>query len=201
MGSIRITGIVASPRKNKNSDTLVQKVLDGCQNQGALIDKIYLQDLEISPCKAHKTQDGKGCVVHDGMDQIYKVFEDTDGLILGTPVYYNSVAAQMKLMIDRSYCLARAESIGPGKRRYVTNVVKRKKGVVISVGGSGTNPDCVLPIFDIWSTEVNLEIIDTLCVSEGQLGMLPMESKTILEKAFRQGENLMRQLTGADSFK
>jgi len=34
----------------------------------------------------------------------------------------------------------------------------------------------VLPIFDIWSNEVNLEIIDKLCVSEGQLGMLPMES-------------------------
>ena len=194
MGSIRITGIVASPRKNKNSDTLVQKVLDGCQGQGALIDKIYLNDLEISPCKAHKIQDGKGCVVHDGMDQIYKVFEDTDGLVLGTPVYYNSVAAQMKLMIDRSYCLAMAENVGPGKRRYVTKVKKNKKGVVVSVGGSGTNPDCVLPIFDIWSSEVNLDIIDSLCVSEAQLGILPMNSEEILERAFRRGQNLVKQL-------
>jgi len=196
MGAVRITGIVASPRKNKNSDTLVQKVLDGCKNQGALIDKIYLKDLEISPCKAHKTQDGKGCVLHDGMDIIYKVFEDTDGLVLGTPVYYNSVAAQMKLMIDRSYCLATAEAVGPGKRRYVTTVTKRKKGIVVSVGGSGINPDCVLPIFDIWSKEVNLDIIDNLCVSEGQLGILPMESEIILERAFQCGKNLMKQLSG-----
>ena len=196
MASIRITGIVASPRKHKNSDTLVQKVLDGCQYQGARIEKIYLDDLEISPCKAHKTQDGKGCVLHDGMDTVYKVFENADGLVLGTPVYYNSVSAQMKLMIDRSYCLAKAESIGPGKRTYATTVTKKKKGIIVSVGGSGTNPDCVLPIFDIWSSEVNLAVIDNLCVSEGQLGMLPMHNEAILEKAFQHGRKLVRALIG-----
>jgi hypothetical protein len=94
-------------------------------------------------------------------------------------------------MIDRSYCLAKAVPLGPGKRKYVTAVKKRKKGVVISVGGSGTNPDCVLPIFDIWSSEVNLEIIDTLCVSEGQLGRLPMESEITLEAAFGKGRDLV----------
>ena len=124
-------------------------------------------------------------MLNDDMDIIYKVFEDADGLVLGTPVYYNSVSAQMKLMIDRSYCLATVESIGPGKRKYVTKVKKRKKGIVVSVGGSGTNPDCVLPIFDIWSSEVNLDVIDNLCVSEGQLGILPMNSEEILERAFQ----------------
>ena len=48
------------------------------------------------------------------MDAIYEIFEASDGLVLGTPVFYNSVSSQMKLMIDRSYCLARAVSLGPG---------------------------------------------------------------------------------------
>ena len=46
--------------------------------------------------------------MRDGMDTVYEIFEATDGLVLGTPVYYNSVSSQMKLMIDRSYCLAKA---------------------------------------------------------------------------------------------
>ena len=128
------------------------------------------------------------------MDAVYEIFEASDGLVLGTPIFYNSVSSQMKLMIDRSYCLAKAVPIGPGKRKYVTTVKKRKKGVVISVGGSGINPDCVLPIFDIWSHEVNLEIIDTLCTSEAQLGKLPMESEKTLEAAFEKGRNLARSL-------
>lgn len=169
-------------------------MLDGCKSEGTSVDTIYLNKLKIKPCQGHKVQEGKGCVIRDGMDAVYKEFEASDGLVLGTPVYYNSVSSQMKLMIDRSYCLAKVVPLGPGKRQYVTTVGKKKKGIVIAVGGSGTNPDCVLPIFDIWSNEVNLEIIDKLCVSEGQLGMLPMESTTILKEAFQQGRNLARQL-------
>jgi multimeric flavodoxin WrbA len=190
MGNIRITGIVGSPRLKKNTDALVRQALAGCRSKGATVETIYLNKLEIKPCQAHKVQDGKGCIIRDGMDAVYKIFETSDGLVLGTPVYYNSVSSQMKLMIDRSYCLAKAVSLGPGRRKYVSTVEKRKKGIVISVGGSGTNPDCVLPIFDIWSNEVNLEIIDTLCVSEGQLGKLPMESEESLTVAFEKGRNL-----------
>jgi multimeric flavodoxin WrbA len=194
MGDIRITGIVGSPRLKKNTDTLVQQALDGCKSKGAEVETIYLNKLEIKPCQAHKVQDGKGCIIRDGMDAVYEIFEATDGLVLGTPVYYNSVSSQMKLMIDRSYCLAKAMPLGPGKRKYVTAVKKRKKGIVISVGGSGTNPNCVLPTFDIWSNEVNLEIIDSLCVSEGQLGRQPMESEKTLAAAFEKGRNLVRCL-------
>ncbi|MGD9079906.1 MAG: flavodoxin family protein [Desulfobacterales bacterium] len=194
MGDIRITGIVGSPRLKKNTDALVEQALEGCRSEGALVETIYLNKLEIKPCQAHKVQDGKGCIMRDGMDAVYEIFEAADGLVLGTPVYYNSVSSQMKLMIDRSYCLAKAISLGPGKRKYVTTVEKRKKGIVISVGGSGTNPDCVLPIFDIWSNEINLEIIDTLCVSEGQLGKLPLESEKTLATAFEKGQNLVKRL-------
>ncbi len=191
MGNIRVTGIVGSPRLKKNTDVLVQQALDGCRSNGAEVDTIYLNQLDIKPCQAHKVQDGKGCIMRDDMDAIYEIFETADGLILGTPVFYNSVSGQMKLMIDRSYCLARAVPLGPGRRKYETAVEKRKKGMVISVGGSGTNPDCVLPIFDIWASEVNLEIIDSLCISEGELGKLPMESKKTLAAAFEKGRNLV----------
>ena len=191
MGDIRITGIIGSPRLKKNTDVLVRQALDGCKSKGASVETIYLNKLNIKPCQAHKVQDGKGCIMRDDMDAIYEIFETADGLILGTPVFYNSVSGQMKLMIDRSYCLARAVPLGPGRRKYETAVEKRKKGMVISVGGSGTNPDCVLPIFDIWASEVNLEIIDSLCISEGQLGKLPMESKKTLAAAFEKGRNLV----------
>ena len=66
-------GIVASPRKRMNTDTIVQKILDGCQKAGASVLKIYLNDLEIHPCQSCKIQDGEGCVHRDGMDEIYEI--------------------------------------------------------------------------------------------------------------------------------
>ena len=191
---MQVVGIIASPRKQMNTDTIVQRILDGCQGSGVSVAKIYLNDLEIQPCQSCKVQDGSGCVYQDGMEQIYEVFEKADGLVLGTPVYYNTVSSQMKLMIDRSYCLARLVILPSGKRIYESAVKKKKKGIVVSVGGSGSNPECVLPVFDLWSPEVNLVIVDSVLVTHAQLGKSPMESAELLKEAFSKGEEFARSL-------
>jgi multimeric flavodoxin WrbA len=177
-----------------NTDTIVQRILDGCQESGAEVAKIYLNDIEIEPCQACRIQDGSGCVYQDGMEQIYEILEKVDGLILGTPVYYNTVSSQMKLMIDRCYCLARPVILPSGERIYESTVRKRKKGIVVSVGGSGSNPDCVLPVFHLWSHEVNLLIVDSVLVTHAQLGKAPMESAEVLKEAFSKGEKFARSL-------
>lgn len=194
MPQIQVTGIVASPRKQMNTDTLVQRILDGCRKSGVLVSKIYLDDLVIQPCRACKVQDGSGCFFQDGMEQIYELLEKADGLILGTPVYYNSVSSQMKLMIDRCYCLAKSVVLPSGKRIYESAVNKKKKGMVVSVGGSGSNPECVLPVFDLWSPEVNLSIVDSILVTHTQLGKAPIESDELLLEAFLKGEKFARLL-------
>jgi len=194
MQQTQIIGIVASPRKQMNTDTIVQRILDGCQNLGASVSKIYLDDLTIRPCRACKVQDSSGCLYKDDMEQIYEVFEKADGLVLGTPVYYNTVSSQMKLMIDRSYCLAKPVILSSGKKIYESSVKKKKKGIVVSVGGSGLNPECVLPVFDLWSPEVNLSIVDTVLVSYAQMGKTPIESEELLLEAFSKGEKFARLL-------
>ena len=87
---MQVVGIVASPRKLMNTDTIVQRILDGCQESGVSVAKIHLNGLDIQACQACKIQDGSGCVYKDDMEQIYEVFETADGLVLGTPVYYNT---------------------------------------------------------------------------------------------------------------
>jgi len=191
---MQIVGIVASPRKRMNTDTIVQRILDGCEASGASVAKIYLNDLEVKPCQACRIQDGSGCVYQDDMEQVYEIFEEADGIVLGTPVYYNTVSSQMKLMIDRSYCLAKAVILPSGERIYETAVQKKKKGIVVSVGGSGSSPECVLPVFHIWSVEVNLEIVDSVLVTRAQLGDPPMESAELLKEAFSKGEKFARSL-------
>lgn len=175
-----------------NTDTIVQKILDGCESAGVSVSKIYLDDLTIKPCRACKTQDGSGCVCPDDMEQIYEVYEKADGLVLGTPVYYNTVSSQMKLMIDRSYCLAKAVKLPSGMVRYESSVQKKKKGMVVSIGGGGSNPECVLPVFDLWSPEVNLDIVDSILATHALLGKKPMESAELLEQAFFMGERFAR---------
>ena len=191
---MQVVGIVASPRKRMNTDTIVERILDGCRESGISVDKIYLNDLEIQACQACRVQDGSGCVYQDGMERIYEVLERADGLVLGTPVYYNTVSSQMKLMIDRCYCLARPLILPSGKMIYESAVKKKKRGIVVSVGGSGPNPECVLPVFHLWSREVNLVIVDSILVTRAQLGTAPMESAELLKEAFSKGQKFARSL-------
>lgn len=190
-----VVGIVGSPRKGMNTDALVQRALAGCRSAGAQTETVYLNDLDIAPCQACRVQDGTGCIYHDGMDALYEAFETADGLILGTPVYYNTVSSQMKLLIDRSYCLAERLVTPAGEVRYQTAVSKRKKALVVAVGGSGLNPECVLPVFELWAPEVNVHIVDALMVSEAQIGRPPMDSADVLERAFAKGVQLAKTLT------
>jgi multimeric flavodoxin WrbA len=196
MSNIKIAGMVGSPRMGMNTDVLVGEILRGAHRSGAAISKIYLHDLSIGPCRACKVQDGLGCVIHDGMDAIYQLLENVDGLVLGTPVYYNTVSSQMKLMLDRCYCLAKPVALPSGKTTYQTAVQKRKQGVVVSVGGSGENPGCVMPVFDLWSPEVNLALVDAILVTQAQLGLPPKDSPQLLQQAFDMGERLVRLIKG-----
>lgn len=191
---MNVVGIVGSPRKGMNTDVLVQRALDGCRSAGARTATVYPNDLHIAPCQACRVQDGTGCLHRDGMDVLYEAFETADGLVLGTPVYYNTVSSQMKLIIDRSYCLAKRLVTPSGEIRYVTAVSKRTKALIVAVGGSGLNPERVMPVFDLWAPEVNVEIVDSLLVSEAQLGMPPLKSAELLEEAFAKGVALAKAL-------
>jgi multimeric flavodoxin WrbA len=100
----KVLGIVGSPRRGGNTEVLVDKVLAGAQEAGALTDKVLLYELAIAPCRAcdacRKT--GK-CVQRDDMQTLLEQMERYPVWVLGTPVYYWGPTAQFKAFVDRWY--------------------------------------------------------------------------------------------------
>ncbi len=100
---MKVLAILGSPRKGGNSDILADEVLRGATEAGAETEKIYLQDLSISPCRACYGCRGKGkCVQKDDGDYVLEKLIEADTIILSSPVYFYSISAQMKIMIDRT---------------------------------------------------------------------------------------------------
>jgi multimeric flavodoxin WrbA len=101
---MNILAISASPRKGGNSDVLCDRFLEGAKESGHQTEKINLADKNISPCVACcsccKT---KVCVQKDDMAEILQKLIDADVIVLSTPVYFYSMNAQMKTMIDRCF--------------------------------------------------------------------------------------------------
>jgi multimeric flavodoxin WrbA len=187
--TVKVVGIVGSPRKGMNTDTLVTKTLEGALSVGAETEKIYLNDLEIMPCQACiKFPAPEYCFYHDGMDKIYQVLVSADALIIGAPAYFGSISAQLKLLIDRSNCLAEMIILPDGKLQFKSRLKKSKKGIFIWVANISTNPEHALVSMKIWSKYfANVELLETLVVTQSDLGEGARKRKELLEQTFNLG--------------
>jgi multimeric flavodoxin WrbA len=108
---MKIYAINGSPRKNKNTATLLQKALDGVKTSAK--DKeieteiINLYDLNYTGCKscfACKRLGGKSygkCAVKDDIYGILEKLSQADGIIFGTPVYFGNITGQLQSFLER----------------------------------------------------------------------------------------------------
>ena len=100
----KILIISSSPRKNGNSDLLCDEFLKGALEAGHKANKISLSDKKVKYCKACDVcQKGKPCVIDDDMEKILQKMIDADVIVLATPVYFYTMNAQLKTLIDRTY--------------------------------------------------------------------------------------------------
>jgi len=100
---MNVLGLVASPRKGSNTDLLVSAVLEGAASNGSTTGKVYLYDVEISPCldcRACKSEPHR-CTLKDDMQLLYPKLEAADAIVFGTPLYWYGPSAKMKLLLDR----------------------------------------------------------------------------------------------------
>ena len=100
----KILVVQGSPRKKGNSIALAEQIAKGAESVGAVAERIYLHDKNISPCQACyacQRPDSSGCAIDDEMQPIYKKLIDADGWIIASPVYWFTMSAQTKLFMDR----------------------------------------------------------------------------------------------------
>ncbi len=100
--SMKVLGIYGSPRKGGNSDMLLDEALKGAADAGAAVSSLRCCDLDISGCMECAGCDATGeCVVDDDMQQVYPLLGEADVIILASPIFFYSLPAQAKALIDR----------------------------------------------------------------------------------------------------
>jgi len=107
---MRIVILHGSPRKDKNSDTLVKYFINGMNEKNShQIKDFYLNDLNISPCQGCltcATSLNHSCAISDDMQEIYSSYIDADIIVFATPMYWGYMTAQLKIVMDRMEALA-----------------------------------------------------------------------------------------------
>lgn len=107
-----------SPRKGGNSDILCDQFAQGAREAGHEVDKIRIAERRIGFCLGCEKcqQNGGVCVQKDDMAEILDKMVRADVIVLASPVYFYTIDAQMKALIDRT--VPRYTEIS-GKRFYL----------------------------------------------------------------------------------
>jgi multimeric flavodoxin WrbA len=186
---------VGSPNKNGNVDLLVSQVLEGARSQGAEIQELYLNDMAIRPCQDCGVDPSPDyCLFEDDMALVYAALESWDVIVLGSPVYFETVSAQTKLAIDRCNCLTpfvrRSDGTWVAERR----VEKRKKGVFIAVAGSTDQEfDTMLVTVKAFFDWANIELVETILYAnpDNELGNVKQDEARMAQ-AFQLGLDIVK---------
>jgi len=101
-----VLGVGGSPRRQGNSDVLLEQILKGAREKEVPVTDIHLRDIQFSACigceKCRKDQICTGLV--DGMSVLYPEVLQARGLVLVSPTHNYNVTSWMKAFIDRLYC-------------------------------------------------------------------------------------------------
>ena len=95
--------ISASPRKGGNSDLLCNEFARGAREAGHEVEKIRLAEKQVGYCTGcYACRKFNKCYLRDDANEIVEKMLSSDVIVLATPVYFYSMNAQLKALIDRS---------------------------------------------------------------------------------------------------
>ena len=128
----RIFAIAGSPRRQGNTEILLNHAIEGAEQTGAKVEKLVVADMDIVPCTSCGVclQTGQ-CPIEDQMGEIYHQLTTCHGLIISTPVFFYGVPAQLKALVDR------CQALWAAKERLGLKVRGPGSALLISVGGTG----------------------------------------------------------------
>jgi multimeric flavodoxin WrbA len=192
---MKVLGIGGSPRKGGNTDTLLERLMQGAAGEGAEVKTLSACGLKIAGCMHCDACYEKGiCRINDDMQMVYHEMESSDRIVLASPLQFMGVTAQLKALIDRCQAL--------WARKYVLKIPplgdsRPRRGFFISVGGRRTIPNLfdaelvtIKNVFRMIDVAYAGDILVPGIDARGDILKHPEE----LEKAFQAGRELVRDI-------
>jgi multimeric flavodoxin WrbA len=131
---MKVVAFNGSPRKEGNTTTLIKHVFSELEKQGIETELMQLSEKEIHGCiacyKCIQNQDRRCAVKTDAANEYIEKMQGADGIILGSPVYFQDVTSEMKALIDRTGFVSRSNGRMFKNKVGASLVALRRSGAV-----------------------------------------------------------------------
>ncbi len=173
-----------------NTDTLLNKVIEGMKEQDIEVEKIELANMHIHSCTACGACEKTGfCIIKDDMNNLYKKFDQSDVVIVASPIYFNSISSITKIMVDRCQMFWSSKYI---LNEPSINRNKKRRGLFIATGGSVQKEHQFLGatlVMDLFFKAINTEYTYNLFAQDTDR-LLTKDRPKLLQEAFELGKKL-----------
>ncbi len=181
-----------SPIRGSNTDLLAERIADGARSIGWTAETIFLNDYSILPCQSCGVrEDDDICIYHDEIYFAFEKFSNCDAVVAATPIYFDTVSAQLKLFIDRCNCYRPLKRLPDGTYDLFRVPHKRRAGIAVLVGGPRQKYDCALTVIKGFFKWCGVRFIGDICYSHDDYSTGAVSANgDMLRRAYEIGVNL-----------
>jgi multimeric flavodoxin WrbA len=181
---MRIVSISGSQRKHGNTETILKEF----EKQFHLIENLDLKykfyniaEMNIYPCRSClKCKKKENCIIEDDFGKVALKMIQSDLIIMGSPVYFSDVSAQVKALFDRTYSLWHKK-------------ILKGKNVIFVATCAETGTGHTIDTMRHWAVDHEMNIIATIegkCEKKGKVLEDAMTQKAV-EDAVRACDRII----------
>jgi len=122
-----------SPLPDGSVARMLGAAAEGARAAGgdAVVFRCY--DLAVRPCVACGPDATPGyCIFSDGMDAVYAALERSHAVLVGSPVYFDTVTGPLKLVMDRCNCITPLVTLADGRQECVPRWPRSRRGAFVT---------------------------------------------------------------------
>lgn len=137
MASRLVVVINGSPLPDSSVSKLLAALAAGAREGGAEVAGFDCHALSVKPCVAcGPDATGGYCIFHDDMDRVYAALERAHAVVAGSPVYFDTVSAPFKALIDRCNCVTPLVTLPGGGTGFAPKWARTRRGVFVTACSS-----------------------------------------------------------------
>ena len=140
--SRRVFALNGSPVPGSSIDRLLEALGEGATAAGATFESVRCVDLAVRPCIACGPDATAGyCIFHDDMDRVYAALERAHAIVVASPIYFDTVSAPLKAVIDRCNCITPLVTLADGTQDCVPKWARTRRGAFVTSRSSAHRHD------------------------------------------------------------
>ena len=188
---MRILAVSGSPRRGGNTDVLLDLAIAGARSEGAEVETVILNRLDVACCiECNRCFETGRCVVQDDYQALYDKTLAADGIILAAPIFFMNISGWAKSFVDRFQCLWALRNVLHLPVPLPSGGQRRRAVFISTAGWSKTKFDCALLTVRAFAATIDARLVGTLCVNSLDDKGAAKQHPELLEQAKALGMQL-----------